>query len=348
MKFIVSQPNNITIHDIAEALQINSSTVSRALNNSSRVTQKTKARVLKKADEMGYQRNLLASNLRKSKTNTIGVIVPRISRHFFSSAIAGIEEAAYESGYRVIICQSMEQFSREKDLIETLVANRVDGIILSISMETTNAKHLESARVKGTSVVFFDRHCDGTNYSKVLNDDFQGGFDATEHLIKQGCQNIVHFSGPQQLKIYENRKKGYQQALKKNGIPYRSELVFNSKLMEKDGVENAKKILQLPLKIDGIFSANDISAIAAMQHLKKQGIQIPKDISVVGFSNEPSAAVIEPGLTTLDQSGRKIGQKATEILFEEINNKSVLHKPKSIVIKPSLLQRSSTQRASDH
>ena len=338
----MTSQNNVTIHDIAKELQINSSTVSRALNNSSRVTQKTKNRILEKANDMGYQRNLLASNLRKNKTNTIGVIVPRISRYFFSSAIAGIEEAAYEMGYRVIICQSLEQLEREKNLIETLVANRVDGIILSISMETVNSEHLKKAKAKDTAVVFFDRHCDDKAYSNVLNDDFQGGFDATEHLISQGRRNIVHFAGPQTLKIYQNRQAGYRKSLEKNGIAFRPELVFNSKLMEQDGIDCGKKLLKLPFEIDGIFSANDVAAITAMQYLKKQNIKFPKNISIVGFSNEPSSAVIEPALTTMDQSGREMGQKAASLLLHEIKNKSLEIKPETVILKPSLIKRNSS------
>ena len=194
-----------TIHDIARALNIDSSTVSRALNNSLRVTQKTKDKVIAKANELGYQRNHLASNLRKSKTYTLGVIVPRISRHFFSSAIAGIEETAYQAGYNVVICQSLEELDREKKIAETLLANRVDGVLISISMETNNYEHLLALRQRNIPIVFFDRHCDIPDSSNVLIDDFHAGFNATEHLILNGSKHIVHFSGTQNLDIYRNR-----------------------------------------------------------------------------------------------------------------------------------------------
>ena len=217
--------NKVTIHDIAEALQINGSTVSRALNNSPRVTQKTKHIIRKKAYEMGYQRNALASNLRKNKTNTLGVIVPRISRHFFSSAIAGIEELAFESGYNVVICQSLESLEREVNLIKTLVANRVDGLILSISMETMDYNHLEIAKNNGIPIVFFDRHCEIPENNNVLVDDFQCSFDATQHLINKGYSKIAHFAGPQNLKLYENRFNGYKRALEKIASPL-TQIVF--------------------------------------------------------------------------------------------------------------------------
>ncbi|MCL6266286.1 LacI family DNA-binding transcriptional regulator [Flagellimonas myxillae] len=338
------QNNTITIHDIAAALKIDSSTVSRALNNSPRVTQKTKERIWAKAEEMGYQRNVLASNLRKSKTNTLGIIVPRISRYFFSSAIAGIEETAFEAGYNVIICQSLEKLEREKNLIQTLVANRVDGIIMSISMETMDYDHLEGAKKNGIPTVFFDRHCDIPGNNNVLLDDYKGSFDATQHLIAQGCKNIAHLGGPKSLLLYQNRFNGYKDALVQNGYPFRQELVFDSRLMEKDGAEAAQKILGTNTEIDGIFSANDVAAIGAMQYLKGRNVKIPEEIAVTGFSNGPTSAVIEPSLTTVDQSGEKMGKLATELLIKQINSKPKTLSPETIILEPSLIERESTRK----
>lgn len=335
--------SKVTIHDIAKELNIDSSTVSRALSNNSRVTQKTKDRVNAKANELGYQRNLLASNLRNNKTNTIGVIVPRISRHFFSSAIAGIEETAYEAGYNVIICQSLEQLSREQKIAQTLSENRVDGVLISISMETTDCDYLQIFKKNGTSLVFFDRHCDIPGNSSVLIDDFQGGFDATEHLILQGCKKIAHFSGPQELEIYKNRFKGYQSALEKHNITLDENLIISSKLMESDGIESAKKLLSQPL-VDGIFSSNDTAAISAMQYLKAQGIKIPEDIAIVGFSNEPISSVIEPSLTTIDQPGFEMGKIATHLLLKQIKDKPGLTVAETIVLKPILIERNSSKK----
>jgi len=334
--------NKITIHDIAKKLNINSSTVSRALNNSPRVTQKTKDKILAAANEMGYQRNHLASSLRTSKTHTIGIIVPRISRHFFSSAIAGIEETAYEAGYHVFICQSLEQLEREQNLVNTLLANRVDGVMVSISMETENYEHFQGLKNRGVPLVFFDRHCDIPDYNTVLIDDFQAGFEATEHLILQGCKNIAHLSGPQNVEIYKNRFKGYQNALAKHHIPFREEMVFSSRLMEKDGAESAKSILTLKPKVDGLFSANDVAAIGAMQYFKEKGIKIPQDIAIVGFSNEPISGIIEPSLTTIDQPGFEMGRLATNLLISQIENKAGEILKETIVLKPSLIERRSS------
>lgn len=336
--------SKVTIHEIARDLNIDSSTVSRALNDSPRVTQKTKDKIIAKALEMGYQRNHLASSLRKSKTNTLGVVVPRISRHFFSSAISGIEETAYEAGYNVIICQSLEQLEREQKIVETLVANRVDGVLMSISMETMNYDHLQIFKKRGIPLVFFDRHCDVLDTSNVLINDFKGGFDATQHLIVKGCKNIMHFSGPQELKIYKNRFEGYKSALIKNGIAFRSEYVLSSRLMEQDGFESAKKILMNNLEVDGIFSANDLAAIGAMKCIKQHGIRIPKDIAIVGFSNEPISEVIEPSLTTINQPGFEIGKTATNLLLKYINDKTSLFKPETIILESNLIERNSSKK----
>lgn len=333
----------VTIHDIAKELNIDSSTVSRALSDNSRVTQKTKDRILEKANELGYQRNVLASNLRKNETKTIGVIVPRISRHFFSSVIAGIEETAYEAGYNVIICQSLEQLSREKQIIQTLSANRVDGVLISISMETKNDSNLQVFHKTKTPIVFFDRHFDSSKNSNVIIDDFKSGFEATEHLILQGCKTIAHFSGPQELSIYKNRLNGYKAALEKYKINFDENLVINSKLMESDGAESAEKILSFD-SVDGLFSANDNAAIGAIKYLKTAGIKIPEDIAIVGFSNEPISAVIEPSLTTIDQPGFEMGKIATSLLLSQINKKLEDHAPQTIILESRLIERNSSKK----
>mgnify|MGYP003675987708 CR=1 FL=1 len=336
--------NKPTIHDIAKALSIDSSTVSRALNDSPRVTKATKDKILAKAEELGYKRNLLASNLRKNVTNTIGVVVPRISRHFFSSAIQGIEETAYTAGYNVIICQSLEQLEREMKIVDSLVANRVDGLLISVSMETRDYKHLTVLKERGIPLIFFDRHCKKTGCSNVLIDDYKGGFDATEHLILKGCKNILHFSGPQELEIYKNRFQGYKEALVKHGISFNSDYVLSSRLMEEDGYANIEQALKKSLAIDAIFSANDLAAIGAMKYLKAHHVKIPEDIAIVGFSNEPISRVIEPSLTTIDQPGFEMGKIATGLLLEHIIKKDIPNKGQTIILASKLIERNSSKK----
>lgn len=333
----------ITIHDISKSLDIDSSTVSRALNNSARVSKKTKDKIILKAEELGYQRNMMASKLRTNKSNSIGVIVPRISRHFFSSVISGIEETAYDAGYDVIICQSLENLEREINLIDTMLSNRVEGVLVSHSMETTNFDHFERYKSHGFPIIFFDRPCNVEKYTNVIIDDYKASFDATEHLILNGCKNIVHFSGPQELEIYRRRTKGYMSALEKHGFKIREDYIFQSQLMKEDGKNCAKELLKLP-NVDGVFSSNDVAAISAMQYIKGQKINIPNGISFVGFSNEPISSVMEPSLTTVAQPDFEMGKVGTKLLLEKIENKKLKDSVETIVLKPELLIRDSTNR----
>jgi len=270
--------------------------------------------------------------------------VPRISRHFFSSAIQGIEETAYKAGYNVIICQSLEQLKRERKIINSLLANRVDGLLISVSMETINYNHLKVLKKSEIPFIFFDRHCGIPGYSSILIDDFKGGFDATEHLISKGCKNIAHFSGPQELEIYKNRFEGYKAALIKNNIDYNLDNVLSSRLIEEDGYKSIQKLLENGRGIDGVFSANDLAAVGAMKYMKEKKIKIPEDIAIVGFSNEPISRVIEPSLTTIDQSGFKMGTLATDLLLKHIIEKNIPNMGQTIILDTNLIERNSSNK----
>jgi LacI family transcriptional regulator len=178
----------------------------------------------------------------------------------------------------------------------------------------------------------------------VLIDDFQAGFDATEHLIKNGCNCIAHFSGPLDMEIYNNRFEGYKAALKKYKLPFKKELILSSRLMQQDGIDNAKSLLALPYRVDGVFSANDVAAISAIQYFKKQNIKIPKDIAIVGFSNEVISSVIEPSLSTINQSGIEIGKTAPHLLLSQINNSSNKIVNKTIILPTNLIERKSSKK----
>lgn len=331
----------VTIHDISKALEIDSSTVSRALNNSPRVSEKTKSKILAKANELGYQRNSLASNLRTNKTNTIGVVVPRLSRSFFSSVISGIEEAAYENGFSVIICQSLESLEREQKIMDTLLSHRVDGVLISISMQTNSYQHLLPFEKHGIPIVFYDRPIDFQGYTSVNIDDFEASFKATEHLIINGCSKIVHFGGPQNIELYKNRKEGFCAALKKHGLKYDEQSCFESKLSEDDGFAMAKKALKMK-GVDGIYCANDTSAIGAIKYFKSNAVRIPEDIAIVGFNNDPISAVIEPSLTTVDQPDFEMGTRATNLLLDQIKNDNII--AQFVTLTSKLVVRNSSKR----
>ncbi|UXX81307.1 LacI family transcriptional regulator [Reichenbachiella carrageenanivorans] len=311
----------VTIHDLAKMLNIDSSTVSRALANSPRVKQKTRDLIQAKAKELGYSRNVVASNLRSKRTLTIGVVVPYISRYFFSTVIAGIEEHATENGYQVIICQSHDQIEREQQMIQTLLSYQVDGLLVSISMETENTDHLKHVLNQEVPLVLFDRKCNGLSLPTIHIDDFQMGYEATKHLIDQGCRRIVHFTGSDQISIYHDRKQGYCQALKDHGLVVSEELILTSALKEADGKLLAQQVLDMPLRPDGIFCANDLTAISAMQLLIEKGVKIPEDIAFVGFSNEPLGNYLSPALTSVNQNPKEIGKVAMQTLLGELSTK---------------------------
>jgi LacI family transcriptional regulator len=332
-----------TIHDISKALGIDSSTVSRALNDSPRVSKKTKNNILDMAKELGYQRNSLASNLRTQKTYTIAVVLPRISRYFFATVISGVEEAAYVAGYNVIICQSLDNLEREKKIISSLISNRVDGILMSISMETTSYEHLEAYTSLGKPMVFFDRPCSLNGCININIDNFQASFNATEHLILNGCKRIAHFSGSQDIELYRQRKRGYIAALNKYQVEIDETIIFESSLSEEDGLVYAKKILKIGA-VDGIYSSNDTAAIAAIKYLKSQKIKIPKDIAVVGFNNDPISAIIEPSLTTINQPAFEIGKIASSLLLDKIENKITSLENNLKVLNSELIVRASSRK----
>ncbi len=338
-----------TIHDIAKELSLDSSTVSRALQGSTLVKKKTRDLVNDLAIKLNYKPNRLASNLRSNKSNTIGVIVPRISRHFFSSAISGIEEEAYKKGYNILICQSQDKLKYESKNIDNLLHNRVDGLIISLSLETRDLTHLSEFIESETPIVFFDRVPLDSSVRqpviKIVNDDEDISYKATAHLINQGCKRIAYHSGPDSISIYNARLNGYYKALKEADIPIDKSMIYYSNLMLKDGVDFANKILELKNLPDAMYSANDTTALSSMQYLKLQGIRIPQDVKMIGFSDEPASAFSDPTLTTVDQSGEEMGKVTVKKIIDLIENREDLQSVKDqlITVKSTLLLRESSK-----
>ncbi len=310
-----------TIHDIARELKISASTVSRALNDNPRISQKTKDKIKAVADSLGYRPNTLASNLRNKKSNTIGIVVPLINRHFFSSVISGVEDVAYKAGYNVVISQSNDKADKEANIVHSMFLNRVDGLIISIGMQTDSFDHLKLFRKKNIPLVFFDRAVPEIEADKIMVDDRAGGFKVTQHLIDQGYKRIAHVGGPQNLLIYQLRLKGYVEALEKNGVAYDESLVLTSTLTSEEGIVAVKKLMGQPQPPDAIFCANDTIALSAMIYLRDNGVRIPQDMGIVGFSSEPSSKVVSPPITTIVQPGFEMGQKAAELIIRQIENK---------------------------
>lgn len=334
----------ITIYDIAQKLDVSPSTVSRALKGHHSIGKKTIEAVQNLAKELGYQPNTFATSLRKNKTNLIGVITPKINRPFQSDVISGIDDEADKHGYNVILSQSNDSYNKEIKNAEALFAARVDGVIISFAMETKNYDHFMPFVNKNIPILQFDRTYQNLESNRVIIDNYKASVDATEYLIKTGCKNIGHLAGLQYREIYRLRTQGYIDALKKNNIPFRPELLIESNLNKKDGVANAAELLRANRDLDAVFCSNDTSAISAVLFFKRIGRRIPEDISIIGFNNDPGADIVEPEITTIEQPGYEMGRAATDLLIKQIESGDDGYKPQTLVIDTRLIIRSSTRK----
>lgn len=339
-----------TIHDIAKHLNITASTVSRALKNSSRISDATIESVHKAAKKLNYQPNNIAAALRKGKSNVVGIIIPMADRNFFASIIRGIEEIVNEAGYNVIICQSNDSPKKEKANINTLLKSQVDCIIASYAKETTVFSHYNEIVERGVPLILFDRlheSLESLDVDAVVIDDYLGAYKATQHLIEQGCRRIVHFSGSQHVSIYRERKRGYTEALIQNGIDVDESFILESDLKLDAGKRLANELLSWAELPDAIFSASDYAAMGAMKILKKNHINIPEQIAIVGFSNESFTSFVEPSLSTVDQHSKKMGQYAAHLFLDMMNNNKKEHTTTKTVLKPELIIRNSSLKSID-
>lgn len=346
----MNKKKKTTISDIAKELNVTPSTVSRALANHPKISDSTKEAVWDMVKKLNYQPNNIASALRKGKSNVIGVIVPTSDRQFFASFIRGIEEIVRDEGYNLMICQSDDQFYKEKTGIDTLLNIRVDGIIASVAKQTTDFSHYKKIKRQGVPLVLYDRVIESLGVNLVVSDDYNGAYNAVTHLIEQGCKRIAHFAGKQHIQIYQDRLKGYLQALKDHNLPADDEIIIESDLIQdtnsilETGREMSKKLLQISYPPDGIFSSSDFAAMGAIQVLKKKNIKIPGNIALVGYSNDFSTAVIEPSLSSLDQHTIEMGNIAAKHFLKQINTKPEEFTPQKTLLKPKLIIRESSNR----
>ena len=278
--------SKITIEDIARELNITASTVSRALNNHAAISMATKTAVHQTAKKLKYRPNKVASSLRLGKTRIIGVIIPSAEINFFGSVVHGIEKIASENDYNVLLYQSNEQTDFEKKGIETFLRSRVDGVLASISKETTDTAHFKEIKKRGVPLILFDRVNADLGVPSVVVDDYLGAFKATQHLIDQGCTSIAHIAGQQHVPIFKQRLNGYMDALKKNGFSIREELIRYGKVTIESGMECMNDLLRIKDLPDGIFAVEDFTALGAVQALKAANKKIPDEIAIIGFANE--------------------------------------------------------------
>lgn len=310
-----------TIKDIAKALGISPSTVSRALNDNPQIKEETVKAVKATAKKLNYIPNKAAAGLRINKTYCIGVVVPTIGVYFFSRIISGMQKIASSKGYQLLICQSNEKEDEEEKLLQSLSAGRVDGILLSISQETTRLNHIKEV-MKHMPVVVFDRVDPSLDTVQVEADDYNAAYIATEHLIKTGCKKIAHLAGPTAMYNTKNRLNGYIEALKKHDLEVNNNLIANCDFDRHLVGEALQKLLKAQPDIDGIFAVNDNLGVEAIIVLKKMGYKVPEQISVIGFGNYPISKIVEPRLTTVSHHLSETGERSARYLIEMIEKKT--------------------------
>lgn len=337
------EKKEVTIYDIAAELKLSASTVSRALKNNKAINKGTIKKVQDCAGRMGYRSNRFASNLRKQRTQTIGIIVPRLDSSFMSSCLAGMEDVAHNEGYNVIIGQSFEQVSKEALNARTMFDSRVDGILVSLAANTKDVNHFKPFLDRNIPVVFFDRVPEQNQNTSFVIDNFNAARQATGHLIDQGCRYLVHITLEQKASVYVARENGFFAAI--SGQPFVQQLVLRgTDLSLETGIEMARKIARLKPMPDGIFASNDLAAVGCIIGLTQLGLSVPGQIAVVGFNNDPIAVVVQPNLTTVDYPGRETGVLAARSLIDHLEGRKNLSSEYQVVLGSKLITRASSLR----
>lgn len=335
--------SKVTIADIARELNITPATVSRALNDHPAIKDSTKRAVRDVARKLNYQPNKIASSLRLGKSNIIGVIIPSAEINFFGSVVHGIERVANEKNYNVLIYQTNELYEFEKRGVQTFLRSQVDGVLASISKETINLDHFREIKNRGVPLILFDRVNDGLEVSSVVVNDYKGAFAATKHLISQGCRRIAHIGGQQHVNIFNQRLKGYIDALNVHSIPVNEDLIIHGKVSIESGKDCMKKLLEVDPLPDAVFAVEDFTALGAMQAIKAAGKQIPGEIAVIGFANESFGEYLTPSLSTVNQQTVRMGEESAKLFFECYGNPGLYKaKPKQLILEPVLICRESS------
>ena len=336
----------ITIKTIAKELGVSTSTVSKALRDSHEISIDTKDKIKAYAAMFNYKPNSLALQLRNQKTKLIGVILPRIVHHFFSTVIKGIEQGASEKGYHIMVCFSNESFKKEVENLKVLSNGSVDGLIVSIAKETLETKdftHFKDLVNEEIPLVLFDRVVDEILCDKVVVDDVGAGYKATKYLLNQNSLKIALITTPEHVNVGTLRRQGYERALSEKGISVNKKLII-----EVEEKENIKAQIErvFDQDIDAVFAVNEIYAATAMRIAKEKGYKVPQEFSVIGFTDGLISEYSSPSITTIAQHGLEMGKQAVEVLIERIEKEAEVYEPKKIVISSNLKLRESTKPSS--
>ncbi|WP_255157934.1 MULTISPECIES: LacI family DNA-binding transcriptional regulator [unclassified Siphonobacter] len=335
----------ITLKEIARRLGLSKSTVSRALRDSSEIGAETKQRVLELARELSYTPNPIALSLQRSRSQTIGIIVPEIANSFFGSVISGIEEVAYRQGYHITIYQSHDSSDREVTDVRNILVRRADGLVVSTASQIRNLDHFRTLQEQGIPVVFFDRKVENFQTHQVIVDDFDGAFRATEHLIEQGCRKLACLTGPQHLPIVQQRTGGFKAALQKHNLPIRAEWLVEGPFRQHSGNQLTKELFaDLSDHPDGILAASTSIALGAHLAIREVGMKMPEEVALIGFSDPPIAPLLDPPLSSIAQPGFEMGQQSAELLIDMIEKKGKPIRYQTRILQTDLVVRRSSQR----
>ncbi|MCG0276298.1 MAG: LacI family transcriptional regulator [Thermosediminibacteraceae bacterium] len=331
-----------TIYDVAKRAKVSIATVSRVLNNSPLVSEKTRERVKKAIEELNYSPNVIASALTKKSTLTLGLLIPDIANPFFAELARGVEDASADFGFNIIICNTDYRSDKEAEYIRLLKQKSIDGFIISTAYY--NDENVINLIKSNTPVVILGRDIDGEDMvvDVVVSDNVNGGYIATKHLIDLGHKNIACLLGPPQVKVNLDREKGYLKAMEEAGLKVRPELIVFGDFKVEFGFKKAIELLSLEHRPTAFFAANDLTAIGVIKAARFMGLEVPRDISVVGYDNTMLAEIVDPPLTTVNQQMRKMGYMATEFLIKRIKGES--SGGQRIVLDVDLVVRRSTSR----
>lgn len=333
----------INIKELAGELKLSVSTISKALHDSYEISEETKQRVLETASRLNYIPNPYASSLRGRGSKNIALVIPEVADSFFSLAINGIESVAKENGYHVLICLTHESFNNEKTILKEFQCGRVDGVLMSISRETTQGDHIRDLISNGVPLIFFDRVFEEVETTQVTTNDFESSYKATEHLLQQGCTKIAYLSISKSLSISNKRMEGYLKALVDHNVPPDEENIIEYTNDAKQSYQITKKLLEQKNRPSGIIASVEKLTAPVYQVCSELQIKIPNDLKIICFSNLETAAILNPSLTTVTQPAFEMGKTAASLLFKSLKKSKLNLTKENIVIPSILIERDSTR-----
>jgi LacI family transcriptional regulator len=336
--------SGVNLKELAAELKLSPSTVSRALNDSYEISEETKKKVISMAEKLNYQPNPFARSLRENKSKTIAVVIPERINNFFTQVIDGIEQIMQQHGYHLLVYNTHEDVDREKKIISLLLNGRADAIVMSVSSQTSDVSHLERLHERGVPLIFFDRICSGIPTTKFITNDYESAYEATKHLLQQGCKKTSFLMLSKELSITKERLRGYEDAIKAAGFDSDFAVSLTCEQDEESNIELIREMLQAPDRPDGILASVEKLALATYHAVKRTDLKIPKDLKIISFSNMKIASLLNPSLTTITQPAFTIGEECAKLLIKKLTRpkqpdllNQVITIPSKITIRASTM-----------